>query len=84
MKWLVELSEFDINYQLRTEIKAKVLADFVVECTEANQESGGSSGIDKEDINKVWLAMVDGSNGEQEADAGVILINLEGWKFLMQ
>lgn len=74
MKWSVDLSEFDINYQLRTEIKAKVLADLMVECTEANQESGGSSGIDKEDINKVWLAMVDDSNREQEADAGVILI----------
>lgn len=61
-----------------------MLADFVVECTEANQESCGNNGIDKEDINKVWLAMVDGSCGQQEVNVGVILINLEGWKFLIQ
>lgn len=53
MKWLVELSEFDISYQPRITIKAQALADFVVECTKANQKSSNNSGIDKEDINEV-------------------------------
>ncbi|XP_077251974.1 uncharacterized protein LOC143891236 [Tasmannia lanceolata] len=33
VKWVVELSEFDIQYAPRPAIKAQVLADFVAECT---------------------------------------------------
>lgn len=53
VKWLVKLSEFDISYQPQIIIKAQALADFVVECTKANQKSSNSSGTDKEDINEV-------------------------------
>ena len=31
--WVVELSEFDIQYQLRTAIKGQVVADFIAEFT---------------------------------------------------
>ena len=31
--WVVELSEFDIQYRLRTAIKGQVMADFIVEFT---------------------------------------------------
>ena len=31
--WAVELSEFDIQYHLRTAIKGQVVADFIVEFT---------------------------------------------------
>ena len=33
IQWAVELSEFDIKYQLRHAIKAQALADFIVEFT---------------------------------------------------
>ena len=33
VKWVVELSQFDIEYRLRTTIKAQALADFIVEFT---------------------------------------------------
>lgn len=32
VKWLVELSEFEISYKPRAAIKALALADFVAEC----------------------------------------------------
>ena len=32
-KWIIELTEFDINYQSRSAIKAQALVDFIVECT---------------------------------------------------
>ena len=31
--WVVELSEFDIQYQLRTAIKGQVVADFITKFT---------------------------------------------------
>ena len=31
--WVVELSEFDIQYRLQTAIKGQVMADFIVEFT---------------------------------------------------
>ena len=33
IQWAIELSEFDIRYQLRNVIKAQALADFIVEFT---------------------------------------------------
>ena len=35
MKWAIELSEFDIRYKPKTEIKGQILADFVMEFTSA-------------------------------------------------
>ena len=36
MKWAIELSEFDIEYQSRMTIKGQVLIDFVVERSETH------------------------------------------------
>ena len=47
-------------------------------CTEADQDSGDSSGVDKEDINGILIVIVDSSSREQRAGADVILISLEG------
>ena len=35
MKWAIEMSEFDIRCKLKTTIKGKILADFVMEFTSA-------------------------------------------------
>ena len=35
MKWVIELSEFDIRYKPKTSIKGQILADFVMEFTSA-------------------------------------------------
>ena len=36
INWVIELSEFDLRYKLRTTIKGKVLVDFIVEFTPSN------------------------------------------------
>ena len=33
VQWAIELSQFDIEYHLRTTIKAQALADFIAEFT---------------------------------------------------
>ena len=46
IQWAVELSEFDIRYQLRNAIKAQALADFIVEFT-LNYEDLGEGEYNK-------------------------------------
>lgn len=33
VKWVIELSEFDLSYHPRSAMKVQVLADFLIECT---------------------------------------------------
>ena len=40
VKWAVELGEFDLSYQPRPAIKAQALADFLVEFTVTEDNSG--------------------------------------------
>ena len=49
VKWVVELTKFDINYQPRPAVKAQILADFIVECTipeEVEPEQGEIDGLE--------------------------------------
>lgn len=39
IKWTIKLSEYDIQYQLRTVIKAQALADFLVETSDGEEIS---------------------------------------------
>ena len=38
VQWAVELSQFDIDYKLRTAIKAQALANFAAKFTMTNQD----------------------------------------------
>ena len=40
IQWSIEMSEFDIDYQPRTAIKAQALADFIAEFTYPWEEEG--------------------------------------------
>ena len=58
-KWVVELSEFDISYHLRSSIKVQILANFIIECTilegKLNQK------VSKESTTEpTWILHVDG------------------------
>ena len=41
--WVIELSEFDIQYHLRTAIKGKIVVDFITEYTQS--EGKGAKGL---------------------------------------
>ena len=65
VRWAVELSEFDVQYEPRGPIKGQIYADFVVELSSAttHQEGAGFR----------WVLLVDGSSNQQGSGAGVIL-----------
>ena len=65
VRWAVELSEFDIQYEPRGPIKGQVYADFMVELS--------SGDAHQEEANFRWVLSVDGSSNQQGSGAGVIL-----------
>ncbi|XP_011078448.1 uncharacterized protein LOC105162179 [Sesamum indicum] len=64
VKWVVELGEFDIEYQARTALKGQVLADFMVELI-GEPEIG--SRLDK------WMLHVDGSSNAGNGGIGILI-----------
>ena len=71
IQWAVELSEFDIKYQLRHVIKAQALADFIAEFTPNYDDLEVME-------DKKWIIHVDGSSTQHARGIGVVLQSLEG------
>ena len=69
LKWAVELSELDIEYQPRTAIKGQVLADFIMERLKARKQ---------EMDNEKWVLDTNGSSRAQGGGDGIILKSSEG------
>ena len=67
IQWAIELSEFDINYQPRSVIKAQALEDFIAEFTPSHGD------LDKVDDSNTWVFYVDGSPTLYVRGIGVIL-----------
>jgi len=65
VRWAVELSEFDVQYEPRGSIKGQVYADFVVELSSADAH--------QEEANFRWVLSVDASSNQQDSGAGMIL-----------
>ena len=65
VRWTVELSEFDIQYEPRESIKGQFYADFVAELS-----PGGTLELG---LGSQWLLSVDGSSNQQESGAGIVL-----------
>jgi len=61
--WSIELSEYDIQFIPRGNIKSQVLSDFVVEFTSPVQD----------EIPYLWLLSIDGSSNLKGSGAGVVL-----------
>ncbi|XP_015934178.1 uncharacterized protein LOC107460334 [Arachis duranensis] len=59
-KWSIELSEFDIQFQPRSALKAQIFADFISELT-------------SDEHNKYWELHVDGASSQGGSGAGIIL-----------
>ena len=66
VRWAVELSEFDIQYEPRGSIKGQVYANFVVELAPggAPQEVG---------LGSQWMLSVDGSSNQHGSGARIVL-----------
>ena len=62
VSWSVELSEFDIQYEPRTAIKAQALTDFLVEMVD-----------DENTPEPRWTLHVDGASNSKGSGARVIL-----------
>ena len=70
--WVVELSEFDIQYHPRTAVKGQVMADFIAEFTLED----GQGAKEK----KQWNIYTDGSSNRRAGGAGVVIRTPEGDK----
>ncbi|XP_072059698.1 uncharacterized protein [Arachis hypogaea] len=68
IKWSIELSEFDIQYEPRGSVKSQYLADFIAEFTGESSNTGIL----------VWRLFVDGASNPQGSGAGILLENPEG------
>ena len=66
VRWVVELSEFDIQYEPRGFIKGQVYANFVAELS-----PGGDP--QEVELGSQWMLSVDGSSNQQGSGAGIIL-----------
>jgi len=65
VRWAVELSEFDIQYEPRGSIKGQVYSNFVAELS-----PGGAPELE---LGSQWLLSVDGSSNQQGSGAGIVL-----------
>lgn len=61
--WAVELSEYDIKYAARNNIKSEVLADFLIELSSTTPE----------EIPEQWILLVDGSSNLKGSGPGIML-----------
>ena len=69
IKWVIELSEFDIKYKPRTTIKGQILVDFIMKFTpEASTEATQLT----PDL-PIWRLSVDRATNAQGSGAGLIL-----------
>ena len=74
IQWAIELSEFDVRYQLRNTIKAQVLVDFIAKFSPNQGE------LDDVGEVKRWVVNVDGSSTLYAEGIGVILKSPKGEK----
>ncbi|XP_068498322.1 uncharacterized protein [Phaseolus vulgaris] len=66
VRWAVELSKFDIQYEPRGSIKGQVYADFVAELS----PRGAPQEVE---LGSQWMLSVDGSSNQQGSGAGIVL-----------
>ena len=70
--WAVELSEFVIQYRLRTAIKGQAMADFIAEFAQSEDKG--------EENAAQWNIHTDRSSNRRAGGAGVVIQTLEGDK----
>ncbi|GJS01663.1 reverse transcriptase domain-containing protein [Tanacetum coccineum] len=78
-KWSIQLGMFGIHYRPRVSVKGQVLADFIVERPE--EEEQDDSIKEEEPLPARWTLFMDGSSCVDGCGAGVILTDPEGVEF---
>ncbi|GKV19329.1 hypothetical protein SLEP1_g29608 [Rubroshorea leprosula] len=97
VKWSIELTEFDVEFQPRKATKAQILVDFIVELSKEEKAAldtplptppakRQSSEVEEEQARVIppdlcWVLHVDGSSSENGSGAGIILTSPEGETF---
>ncbi|XP_073103852.1 uncharacterized protein [Elaeis guineensis] len=80
-KWAMKLGEFDIQYRPWPSMKTQVLADFIAECTIADNKSKDATTKEAAtlvpDLRSTWVLHIDGALNAQGSGAGLILTNSE-------
>jgi len=71
IRWAVELSEFDVQYEPQGSIKGQVYVDFMVELSSKDFQPNPDS--------FQWVLSVDGSSNQQGTRAGAILERPNGF-----
>ena len=74
VKWVIELSEFDIRYKPKTSIKGQVLVDFVMEFILAEPAKNAQAPTDL----PILKLSLDGATNAQGRGYGLILTSPEG------
>ena len=74
VKWVIELSKFDIRYKPRTTIKGQILAYFIMEFTSIKPTETAQLASDL----PIWRLSVHGAANAQESGAGLQLTSLDG------
>ncbi|XP_019157206.1 PREDICTED: uncharacterized protein LOC109153800 [Ipomoea nil] len=77
VKWVMELTQYGIEYQPRPSIKGQALADFLVKCTIGEGEKEGTM---EDSSGEWWELHADGAASRQHCGGGVMLITLEGFR----
>ena len=80
IKWNIELSQFDLNFQPRKSIRGQALADFIAEFTIPEEEIINDRVVKSEDKLKMnpWELYIDGAKNDRRSGAGIVLVTPEG------
>ncbi|XP_022843269.1 uncharacterized protein LOC111366805 [Olea europaea var. sylvestris] len=76
LKWVIELSEFDILFRPRHAIKGQTLTDFVAKFAKTLEMEATMEPVEP----PMWKLFVDGSSGEAGSGTGILLESPEGHK----
>ena len=71
VQWVIELSQFDIEYHPRTAIKAQALADFIAEFTILEYDNATNK-------TEQWTIRIDGLSAQKRRGVGIIIVTLDG------
>ncbi|XP_071740733.1 uncharacterized protein [Rutidosis leptorrhynchoides] len=82
-KWAIELGEHDIEFRVRHSIKGQVLADFIIETDNIDEEDTNNSTqvIILKVENTEWKLYTDGASSSDGSGVGLMLVSPKGKEF---